>query len=210
MLASFEVEVGSWFETGNMGYIAGVVAVHMAQTEAVDLVGRKVWVEAVEADCRVVQAAGEWRTKGHFADRKPVVRAERKGRRTAAGLGRNYSAGLDDYFARCFVHRLVDLRTFDFAAGHSCRAVVYHDGHDVRLGGQGRMDCSGLEDSDLTSCSVHIRGVKLWNVKSSDRTAKTLKASDRIARPPCGPRSWYLHHHDPAAAASLHIANSRD
>ena len=111
----------------------------------------------------------------------------------------------------CSVHRLVDLRTFDFAAGHSCQAVVYHEGHDVRPGGQGRMDYSGLGDSDLTSCSVHIRGVRLWNVKSSDRTARTLKPWERIARPPCG---WYLHHLAlPAAAspaAAVYIAHSKD
>lgn len=66
------------------------------------------------------------------------------------------------------------------------------------------MDYSGYRDSDLTSCSVHIGGVKLWNVKSSDRTARILKSSDRIARSPCGPRSWYF---EPAAAASLHTAH---
>ena len=72
------------------------------------------------------------------------------------------------------------------------------------------MDYSGYRDSDLTNCSVHIRGVNLWNVKSSDRTARTLKPSDRIARPRCGPTSWYLHHLALPAAASLHIAHSKD
>lgn len=127
---------------------------------------------------------------GHFADRKPVVRDERK-RRTAAGWGRTHSVALDDHFARCSVKHLVGLGKSDFAAGHSCRAMVYLDGHDVRPVAQGRMDYSGYRDSDLTSCSVHIRGVKLWNVKSSDRTARTLKPSDRIARLRCGPKSWY-------------------
>ena len=124
MLVCFEAVVGSWFGTENMGYIVGVVAVHMAQTEAVDLADHKVWVEAVEADCRIVQAAGEWRTMGHFADHKLVVRDERQRRRTAAGWGRKYSAGLDDHFERCFVNHLVDLRRLGLAADHSCRAVV--------------------------------------------------------------------------------------
>ena len=53
-LVYFEAAVGSWFGTGNMGYIAGVVAVHMAQTEVVGLAGRKVWVEAVEVGYRIV------------------------------------------------------------------------------------------------------------------------------------------------------------
>lgn len=47
-------------------------------------------------------------------------------------------------------------------------------------------------------------------MKSSDRTARTLTSSDRIARLPCGPKSWYLHHLDTAAAAPVHIAHSKD
>lgn len=50
----FGAEVGSWFGTANTDDIAEVVAVHMAQTEMVDLVDRKVWVEAVEAGYRIV------------------------------------------------------------------------------------------------------------------------------------------------------------
>ena len=132
--------------------------------------------------------------KSHFAVRKRVVKDERKRKTTAAGWDRKYSAGLDNYFARRSVDHVVGLGTLDFAAGHSCRAVAYHDGHDARPGAQGRMDYSGFGDSDLTSCSVHIKRVKLWNVKSSDRTARTLKPSDRIARLRCGPKSWYSHH----------------
>ena len=148
--------------------------------------------------------------EGHFAVRKVVVKVERKRKRTAAGWGRKYSAGLDNCCARCSVDHLVDLGTLDFAAGHSCRAVVYRGGHDVRPAGQGRMDCSDFGDSDLTNCSVHTREVKLWNVKSSDRTARTLEPSDRIARCRCGPKSWYLHHLALPAAASLHIVHSKD
>ena len=147
--------------------------------------------------------------KGHFAVRKLVVKVERKRKRTAAGWGRKYSAGLDNCCARCSVDYLVDLGTLDFAAGYSCRAVVYRGGHDVRPARQGRMDCSGFGGSDLTNCSVHTREVKLWNVKSSDRTARTLEPSNRIARSRCGPKSWYLHRLALPAAASLHIVHSK-
>ena len=50
-------------------------------------------------------------------------------------------------------------------------------------------------------------------MKASDRTARTLNSSDHIARPPCGPKSWYLHHLEPSAAAAsasvLDIARSK-
>ena len=54
MLVCFEAEVGSWSGTGNMGYIAGVAAVHTAQTEGLDLAGRKVLFEAAEAGYRIL------------------------------------------------------------------------------------------------------------------------------------------------------------
>ena len=54
MLVCFEAEVGSWFGTADMGYIAGVVAVHTAQIEGLDLAGRKVWIEAAEASYRIL------------------------------------------------------------------------------------------------------------------------------------------------------------
>lgn len=41
MLMCFGAEVGSWFGTEDMDYMAGVVAVRMVQTEVLDLVGRK-------------------------------------------------------------------------------------------------------------------------------------------------------------------------
>ena len=42
MLVCFGAEVGSWFETEDMGYMAGVVAAHTGEIEVVDLVGRMV------------------------------------------------------------------------------------------------------------------------------------------------------------------------
>ena len=148
----------------------------------------------------------------HFAGRKLVVRDEMKRRKMVADWGMRYSAGLDNCFARWSVDHLVDLGTFDSAAARSCPAVAYDGCHDLRPGARGKMDYSGYRHCDLTSCSVHIRAVMWWNVKSSDRTARTLKPSDRVAR--CGPKSWYLHHLAlPAAvpaAASLHIAYLRD
>ena len=54
MLVCFEAEVGSWFGIVDMGYIAGVVAVHTAQPEVLDLAGRKVWFEGAVAGCRMV------------------------------------------------------------------------------------------------------------------------------------------------------------
>lgn len=54
VLVCFEAEVGSWVGTGDMGYIAGVVAAHTAQTEVLDLAGYKVWVEAAEAGYRIL------------------------------------------------------------------------------------------------------------------------------------------------------------
>lgn len=146
----------------------------------------------------------------HFAGRKPVVRDERKRRKTVAGWGRRYSAGLDNHFARCSVDHLVGPGTFDSVAGHSCLAVAYDGAHDVHQAAQGRMDYSGYRNFDLTSCCVHITVVMSWNVKASDRTARTLKSSDRIARPPCGPKSWYLHHLEPAAASASAVARSKN
>ena len=214
VLVCFGAEVGSWFGTENMGYMVGVVAGHMVQTEVVDLVGRKVWIEVVAAVDRMARIEAEGRMTKYFAVRKPVLRDERKRRRTAAGWGRKYSAGLDNCFARCSVYHLVDQGTFDFAAGHSCPAAASDGAHDVRPVAQRRRDCSGCRHFDLTSCCVHIRVVMWWNVKSSDRTVRTLKTSDRIGRPPCDPKSWYLHHLEAAAASaaasSFHVAHSKN
>ena len=215
MLVCFGTEVGSWFETEDMGYMAEVVAVHMVQIEVVDLVGRKVWIEEVAVgDRSMARIEAEGHMTSHFVGHRPVVRDERKRRRMVAGWGRRYSAGLDNHFARCSVNHLVGLGTFDFAAGHSCPAVAYGGAHDVRQAAQGMVDYSGYRHFDLTSYCVRITVVMWWNVKASDRTARTLKSSDRIARHPCGPKSWYLHHLEhileKPADASFHIARSKN
>ena len=110
-----------------------------------------------------------------------------------AGWRRSYSAGSDNHFARCSVDRSGGPGKLDSAADHSCPAVAYdgaHDGgHDVRQAVQGRVHYPGYRHCGLTSCCVRITVVKWWNVKSSGHTERTLKSSDRIARPP-----WYLHH----------------
>lgn len=209
MLVCFGAEVGSRFETEDMGYMAGVVAVHMGQIEVVDLVGRKVWIEVVAAGDRMAWIEAEGHYTNHSAGRKPVLGDERKRRRTVAGWGRKYSAGLDSRFARCSVDHLVGLGNFGSADGHSCPAVAYDGAHGVRQAAQVRMDYSGYRHFDSTSCCVHIKVVKWWNVKS-DRTERTLKSSDRVARPPCGPKSWYLHHLEHTAAAAVHIARSKN
>lgn len=212
ILVCFGGQVGSWFGTEDMGYMAGVVAVHM-RTEVVDLVGRKVWIEVVAAGDRTAWIEAEGHMTSHFAGHKPVVRDERKRRRKVADWGMKDSAGLDNHFARCSVDRLTGPGKLDSAAGHSCPAVAYdgpHDGaHDVP---QAAQDYSGYRRFDLTSCCVHIMVVKWWNVKSSDHTERTLEYPDHTARAPCDPKSWYLHHLEhtlemkPAAASGIDIA----
>ena len=193
VLVCFGAEVGSWYGIEDMGYMAGVVAVHMVQTEVVDLVGRKALVEVVAAGVRMPWIEAEEHMTSHFAGRKPVMKDERERRRMVARWGRRHSAALEAHCARSVDH-LVGRGNFGFAADHSCPAVAYdgaHDGaQDVRQGSQGRMGYSGYRHFDLTSCCVHIMEVKWWNVKLSDRTERTLKSSDHIARRPCGPKSW--------------------
>ncbi len=161
MLVCFGAEVRSWFGTEDMGYMAGFVADHTVQSEVVDLVGRKVWIEGVVAVDRMAGIEAEGHMPKYFAGRKPVLRDETKRRRTAAGWGRRCSAGLDNCFARCSADHLVDLGIIDFAAGHSCPAVAYDGAHDGRQVAQGRMDYSGYRHCDSTSCCVHIT-VVMW------------------------------------------------
>ena len=214
MLVCSGAEVGSWYGIADMGYMAGGVAVHMVQSEVVDLVGRRALVEVVGVGVRMAWIEAEEHMTSHFAGRKPVMRDERGRRRMVARWGRRYYAALETHSARCSVDHLLGRENFDFAADHSCPVVAYdgtHGGaHDVRQGSQGRMGYSGYRHFDLTSCCVHIMEVKWWNVKLSGRTERTLKSSDHIARPPCGPKSWYLHHLEhtlePAAAAAAAFA----
>ena len=132
MLVCFGAEVGSWYGIEDMGYMAGVVAVHMLQTEMVDLVGRKALVEVVAAGVRMAWFEAEEHMTSRFAGRKPVMRDERERRRMVAGWGRRYSAALKNHSARCSADYLVGPRNFDFAADHSCPAVAYDGAHDVR------------------------------------------------------------------------------
>ena len=197
MLECLGAEVGSWFGTEDMGYMAGVVAVHMVQVEVVAGGDRMAWSQA------------EGHMTSHFAGRKLVVRDERECGWMVAGWRRSYAAGLDNHFARCSVDHLVGPGKLDSAADHSCPAVAYNGAHDVRQAAQRRMHYPGYRHFGLTSCCVRITVVKGWNVKSSDHTERTLKSSDHIARPP-----WYLHHLEHtlevSAVGAFHIARLKN